>query len=54
MKTNPKMVELEQLLKTNPKIKAKEVVRLLPDDFFEGKEKSSKVIYASTALTWIR
>jgi hypothetical protein len=38
----------------NKKIKAKELLQLLPDDFFEGKETSSKLIYATTAMTWLK
>ena len=50
----PKMVELEKLVSENPKIKAREIVQKFSIDFFEGKELSSKIIYASNALTWLK
>lgn len=54
LKTIPKMVELESIVISNPKIKIKKVLALLPDDFFEGNEVSSKLIYASKAMTWVK
>jgi len=50
----PKMKELQSKLVANPKIKAKDLVEKLPNDFFDGKEISSKLIYASQAMTWIK
>jgi len=50
----PKMTELKNILIGNNKVKAKELLQLLPDDFFEGKETSSKLIYATTAITWLK
>ena len=54
LKTIPKIIELEKQLKLNPKIKVKEMLKQLPSDFFEGKEISSKLIYASKAMTWLK
>lgn len=36
-----------------PKFKAKEAVKVLPQDFFDGQKESSKVIYVGKALTWV-
>lgn len=54
LKTIPKIIELEKQIKLNPKIKVKEILTQLPTDFFEGKELSSKLIYASKAMTWLK
>jgi len=50
----PKMAELQKDVLANPKIKTKELVRMKPSDFFAGKEESSKIIYATKALSWVR
>lgn len=52
--TIPKMAKLRKILQANPKIKAKDLLAILPSDFFEGKVPSSKIIYASTAISWIK
>jgi len=52
--TLPKMVSLQQLYTANKKIKAKDLIRQLPQDFFDGEKESSKVIYATKAMTWIK
>lgn len=52
--TYPKIRTLESLVKENPKIKAAQIVKTLPDDFFEGVKQSSKGIYASKAMSWIK
>jgi len=54
LRTIPKISELEKLIKVNPKVKAKELLKQLPPNFFEGKKMSSKLIYASKALTWLK
>jgi hypothetical protein len=54
LKSIPKIIELEKHIKLNPKIKVKEILTQLPNDFFEGKELSSKLIYASKAMTWLK
>jgi len=54
IKTIPKILELEKQLILNPKIKLKEILNVLPSDFFEGKETSSKLVYASKAMTWLK
>ena len=48
------MVTLEKLLHKKPNIKASETIKALPADFFEGKEMSSKLIYAYKAMTWLK
>ena len=45
---------LKNTLDSNPKIKAKELVKLLGKNFFDGKELSSKNIYATKATSWIK
>ena len=45
---------LKQSFEANPKIKAKDLVTLLSEDFFDGKEASSKLIYSTKALSWIK
>lgn len=52
--TLPKMKRLQVLYDTNKKIKAKDIIRKLPNDFFDGEKESSKVIYATKAMTWIK
>lgn len=54
LKSNSKMNELDRLLKLNPNIKAKDLLKLVDSNFFDGKQLSSKLIYASTALTWLK
>jgi len=54
IETNPKIVSLRNLVLENNKIKSKEVIEKLPADFFDGKAHSSKLIYASTALSWVK
>ncbi len=49
-----KFKTLKKILDSNPKIKAKELVKLLGTNFFDGKELSSKVIYATKATSWIK
>jgi hypothetical protein len=49
-----KMQSLKELFLTNKKIKAKDIILQLPDDFFDGEKESSKVIYATKAMTWIK
>ncbi len=50
----PKMEKLNNLVEKKPKIKAKEALKLMPNDFFGGKKESSQIIYAGKALTWLR
>ncbi len=49
-----KMKSLQELFKANKKIKAKDIISQLPKDFFDGDKESSKVIYATKAITWIK
>ncbi len=50
----PKMKELKDLIVHRPKTRAKELIGKLPIDFFDGEKESSKIIYATKALTWVR
>src|SRR5690606_31432630 len=45
---------LKSTLDSNPKIKANELVILLGENFFDGNVLSSKVIYATKAISWIK
>ena len=45
---------LKKTLESNPKIKAKELIKILENNFFDGKEISSKIIYATKATSWIK
>lgn len=50
----PKMILIKNHLLKNPKMTAKQLIDILPIDFFEGKAMSSKLIYASVAMTWVK
>jgi len=50
----PKMQALKKVLDKNQKIKAKELINMQNADFFEGNKESSKIIYASKAMTWLK
>ena len=50
----PKMKKLKEIIDKNKKIKSKELIAKLSNDFFEGKKESSKIIYATKALTWLK
>lgn len=50
----PKMLHLKKRVSEKPKIKAKNLIESEPDDFFDGNMESSKVIYATKALTWVK
>lgn len=50
----PKMQRLKDIIDRNPNIKAKQLIEMESDDFFEGNKESSKIIYASKALTWLK
>lgn len=52
--TLEKMKSLQKLFIANRKIKAKDVIRQLPTNFFDADKESSKVIYATKAMTWIK
>lgn len=49
----PKLKILESLTRDN-KLKSKEIIHELPNDFFEGIMESSKIIYATKALSWLK
>ena len=50
----PKMRNIKEVLKEKPKISAKELLNEIGYDFFEGNKESSKIIYASKAMTWLK
>jgi hypothetical protein len=50
----PKIKKIKEVYRENKSIKAKEVIKLLPPDFFDGIEISSKVIYVNKATSWIK
>jgi hypothetical protein len=52
--TLPKMEILHNLYMADKKLKAKEIILQLAIDFFDGEKESSKIIYASKAMTWIK
>jgi hypothetical protein len=52
--TLPKMMKLKKLIEDKPKLKVKELIKLESKDFFDGKKESSKIIYATKALSWIK
>nr|WP_315395950.1 ATP-binding protein [uncultured Sphingobacterium sp.] len=49
-----KIKTLKEALDSNAKIKAKDLVNLLGTNFFDGKELSSKIIYATKAISWLK
>lgn len=50
----PKMKTIRELKGVGNKLTAKELIKLVPSDFFDGDKESSKVIYALKALTWLK
>lgn len=50
----PKMKTINEIYLKNNKLKSKELIEQLPDGFFAGDKLSTKSIYASKALTWIK
>lgn len=50
----PKMKKIDKVLGDYRKLKAKELIKLMPENFFDGNQESSKIIYAGKALTWLR
>ncbi|WP_259016796.1 ATP-binding protein [Emticicia fluvialis] len=50
----PKMVKLKEELLANPKIKAKDLLNAMPENFFQGKELSSKILYITKATSWLK
>lgn len=49
-----KMKKIKELIVDSPKLTSKELLKLLPINFFDGEKESSKIIYASKALTWVK
>lgn len=52
--TLPKMQRLKEIIDSKPNIKAKELIKMESTDFFEGNKESSKVIYATKAISWLK
>ncbi len=52
--TFPKMNKIHSIVKLNLKIKAKELINKMNPSFFTGTKMSSKIIYASKILTWLK
>lgn len=50
----PKMRKLKEVIDFKIKTTAKELISELPKDFFDGEKESSKIIYASKAMTWTK
>jgi hypothetical protein len=49
-----KMKKINAIVKSNPKIKSKELINEMNASFFTGSKLSSKIIYASKILTWLK
>lgn len=49
-----KIRSLSEIFIKDNKVKAKDLVGILGIDFFEGKALSSKIIYATKALSWVK
>ena len=52
--TLPKMIKIQEYIDKHPKTKSKDLISSFPSDFFDGKMESSKIIYATKALTWLK
>ncbi|MGM0944342.1 MAG: AAA-associated domain-containing protein [Bacteroidota bacterium] len=50
----PKMLKIKELLNPSKRVTSKEIISKLPKDFFDGVQESSKVIYATKAMTWLK
>lgn len=49
-----KIKKVNSILKLNPKVKSKELINKMNPSFFTGTKMSSKIIYASKILTWLK
>lgn len=50
----PKIQTLKTIVSSNTKIRAKELLNMVPGDFFDGEKKSTKIVYATKAITWVK
>ncbi|MEO6838255.1 MAG: restriction endonuclease [Ginsengibacter sp.] len=50
----PKMKKIKDLLNQKTKTTAKDLINQLPVDFFDAEKESSKIIYATKAMTWTK
>ena len=50
----PKMKKIKGLMGVGKRVTSKEIIKSLPKEFFEGAKESSKIIYASKAMTWLK
>ncbi|WP_181369499.1 restriction endonuclease [Flavobacterium album] len=53
-KVIPKMEKIDKILQIHPKITAKQLIEMVGVDFFGGKAKSSKILYASSVMSWLK
>jgi len=49
-----KMKALKVLIDASTKITSRKILSSLPHNFFDGEKESSKIIYATKALTWLK
>lgn len=50
----PKMKSIKDLINVSKKTTAKDLISQLPIYFFDAEKESSKIIYASKAMTWTK
>lgn len=50
----PKMRTIKDLLNSKTRVTSKDLISQLPAGFFDGDKESSKIIYATKAMTWLR
>ena len=50
----PKMKKIKEIMDNHSKTTSKSLISKLPAEFFGGDKESSKLIYASKALTWLK
>lgn len=50
----PKMKTINTIISKSSRTTSKDLIKSLPTDFFDGEKESSKIIYATKAMTWIK
>ena len=50
----PKMQTIKSHLNKPKRVTSKDLIKVLPKDFFDGDMESSKIIYATKAMTWLK
>jgi hypothetical protein len=48
------MKMMNQFMKDKQRVTSKDLITKLPKDFFDGEKESSKIIYATKAMTWLK